>query len=88
MVDPGFGCDHLIPVQVNKAYRNGCRPQIHRKSDPLRPFFRCFLPLFIRQKGIAPGEIAEPVSILDLAPTVASLLGIPADPDWEGRSLL
>ena len=46
------------------------------------------IPIFIRQKGIAPGEIAETRSILDIAPTVVSLLGVPADPDWEGRSLL
>jgi len=46
------------------------------------------IPVFIRQNGIAPGEIAEVPSILDLAPTVVSLLGVPADPDWEGRSLL
>ena len=46
------------------------------------------IPIFIRQKGIAPGEIAETRSILDIAPTVVSLLDVPADPDWEGRSLL
>ena len=46
------------------------------------------IPVFIRGQGIAPGEITRETSILDIAPTVVSLLGIPADPDWEGRSLL
>lgn len=34
------------------------------------------------------GRQLENVSIMDLAPTVTSLLGIPANREWEGRSLL
>lgn len=30
-------------------------------------------------------QIAEPVSLLDTAPTIARLLGVPAAPQWEGR---
>ena len=32
--------------------------------------------------------ILENANIKDIAPTVADLLGVPADPDWEGKSLL
>ena len=46
------------------------------------------IPVFFRHRDIAPGEIAEETSILDIAPTVTALLGVPADPDWEGRPLL
>lgn len=33
------------------------------------------------------GEITEPVSILDVAPTIAGLLGTPVPEEWEGRGL-
>ncbi|MEE8524902.1 MAG: alkaline phosphatase family protein [Thermoanaerobaculia bacterium] len=33
------------------------------------------------------GEIAEPASIYDVAPTVAALLGLPADVSWNGSVL-
>jgi bisphosphoglycerate-independent phosphoglycerate mutase (AlkP superfamily) len=40
------------------------------------------------------GEIAERIQTLenanikDIAPTVAALLGVNADPEWEGKSLV
>jgi arylsulfatase A-like enzyme len=34
------------------------------------------------------GEKLADASILDIAPTVAALLGVEADTDWRGRSLL
>lgn len=37
--------------------------------------------------GIAPATIEAPVSTIDLAPTLADLLGLEADPRWIGRSL-
>ena len=46
------------------------------------------IPMFFLGKPFAPGEAFKNVSILDLAPTVADLMGVPRDPDWEGRSLL
>ena len=46
------------------------------------------IPIFLRHSTIAPGELAAGASILDIAPTVAAWLGVPADPDWEGKSLL
>ena len=44
------------------------------------------IPLIFHAADIATGEI-ENASILDLAPTVAALLGCESDPDWEGRVL-
>jgi arylsulfatase A-like enzyme len=38
--------------------------------------------------GIDPSRRDEPVSNLDILPTVADLLGFPAHPSWQGRSFL
>ena len=46
------------------------------------------IPVFVRGEGISPGRIEEPVSILDIAPTVAKLLDCAPSKEWEGRSLL
>ena len=45
-------------------------------------------PLLILQKGLTPGTLPDGISITDLAPTVAKLLGAAPDPDWEGKSIL
>ena len=46
------------------------------------------IPLFIRGEGFANGkEFGAPVSIMDIAPTVAALLGAAPDRDWEGKDL-
>jgi arylsulfatase A-like enzyme len=39
-------------------------------------------------KRIKPGETWEPASHLDIMPTVAELVGVPAHPSYQGRSLL
>ena len=46
------------------------------------------IPLFFCGKDFAPGTKLENASILDLAPTIAAVMGIPSDPDWEGKSLI
>ena len=46
------------------------------------------IPMFFLGKPFTPGEELHDVSILDLAPTAADLMGVPHDPDWEGVSLL
>jgi predicted AlkP superfamily pyrophosphatase or phosphodiesterase len=38
--------------------------------------------------GINAHEISAPVSLLDTAPTVSALLGVPAWKEWEGRSVI
>ena len=45
------------------------------------------IPLMIRGEGIVPGPLGD-VSIKDVAPTVAALLGVPPCRDWEGRCLV
>lgn len=47
------------------------------------------VPLIFRAPGLvrAGGRIATPVSLLDVAPTLLALAGLPPDPDHQGRSL-
>ena len=45
------------------------------------------IPVFIKGKDFTPGEILGNVSIKDIAPTVAKLLGVPANEEWEGVAL-
>lgn len=46
------------------------------------------VPLLLHGAGIAPGTIDEPVSLVDLAPTLADIAGVEADPQWAGISVL
>lgn len=45
------------------------------------------IPLIIKGKDFKAGEKLENVSIKDIAPTVAKLLYIATDKEWEGESL-
>ena len=45
-------------------------------------------PIIVLGAGVDRFGTLENANIKDIAPTVAALLGVPADPDWEGRSLL
>lgn len=44
------------------------------------------IPAFFFGPAFTPGQRLENVSILDIAPTVAAVMGIPAAPEWEGRA--
>jgi choline-sulfatase len=46
------------------------------------------VPMFLVVPGAAPRHIDTPRSGLDLAPTIAELLGAPIDPAFEGKSLV
>lgn len=47
------------------------------------------VPLVVRGPGVDEGRTVEdPVSLLDVIPTMTDALGVPADPNWQGRSLL
>jgi arylsulfatase A-like enzyme len=45
------------------------------------------VPLIFWGPGVAPGRIDEPVSLVDVLPTLLDALGLPADADLAGRSL-
>ena len=46
------------------------------------------VPMFFVVPGAAPRRIETPRSSLDLAPTILELLGAPAEPSFEGKSLV
>jgi arylsulfatase A-like enzyme len=49
------------------------------------------IPLIIAGPGDtaeASGELADGVSILDVAPTIAQSLGMPVSEEWEGRAIV
>lgn len=46
------------------------------------------IPLIIRGEGFEAGKDFGSAGILDIAPTVAALLGVAPDSEWEGKSLL
>lgn len=45
------------------------------------------IPMFFRGKQFAENEILSNVSLLDIAPTVAEILGLTIPDEWEGKSL-
>jgi arylsulfatase A-like enzyme len=45
------------------------------------------VPLIIRAPSLAPGLDATAASHVDVAPTIARLLGLPDQPAWQGQSL-
>ena len=46
------------------------------------------IPLFIKGKGVAPGGHIPDARIIDIAPTIAHILGVPSNEEWEGKCLL
>lgn len=46
------------------------------------------IPLFLRGERFSPGADIPNASILDIAPTIAELIGVPRDEDWCGKSLV
>lgn len=45
------------------------------------------IPYFFRGPRFTPGKELEDISLLDIAPTIADLMGIAPEQEWEGRSL-
>ncbi len=46
------------------------------------------IPLFMQGKPFEPGGRIEHANIIDIAPTVAHITGVPANRDWEGKALI
>ena len=45
------------------------------------------IPMFFLGTHFEAGKELHGVSLLDLAPTIAHILGVAAAPEWEGKSL-
>lgn len=76
----------VVTADHGFAFHMGCSrrdPQAQTLSD-LVP-----VPLLIKYPHQQSGEISDRnVETIDILPTVAEVLGLPADPAWDGRSLL
>ena len=46
------------------------------------------IPMVILGKDVDPAMDLEGANIKDIAPTIVKLLGVEAEPEWEGKSLL
>ena len=46
------------------------------------------IPMFFVGKEFEDGRAIEHASILDIAPTIAKIMGVPAPREWEGRELV
>lgn len=46
------------------------------------------IPIIIKGKDFEAGKVIENACITDIAPTVAKLLGVSPDPEWEGTSMI
>ena len=61
----------------------------HEKTHGTESAEDMTIPWGISAPGVVePGEIAEPVNIIDTAPTIADLLGVAPAREWTGRSVL
>lgn len=45
------------------------------------------IPLFFHGPDFIPGETIAEASLLDIAPTIAAIMGIECAPEWEGKTL-
>ena len=45
------------------------------------------IPMFLCGESFAPGRVIEDASLLDVAPTIAEIMGVAPDSAWEGKSL-
>lgn len=46
------------------------------------------VPMFAVGEHFPAGKVAESWSIMDVAPTIADIIGVPHAPEWEGKSLV
>lgn len=46
------------------------------------------IPMFFKGEDFTPGKELQDVSILDITPTIADIMGIMHAPEWEGKSLV
>lgn len=81
-----WGKDTVVIISADHGEGFGERGRFRHAYDVWESLVR--VPLLIRVPGIPPRRIEEPRSHIDLAPTIAELMGIPPDPGFRGKSLV
>jgi arylsulfatase A-like enzyme len=78
--------DALIIITADHGEEFGEHGHLLHGTTLYEPAIR--VPLLIVGGGVAAGQsVRQPVSLLDVAPSVLELIGLPAEPSFEGRSL-
>jgi predicted AlkP superfamily pyrophosphatase or phosphodiesterase len=61
----------------------------HERSHGTAADADMLVPMLLAGRGVGgPGALEGEVTLLDVAPTLAALLGLASPPEWEGRALL
>lgn len=81
-----WGKDTAILITADHGEGFGERGRNRHAYDVWESLVR--VPLLIRVPGASPRRIEEPRGQIDLAPTIAELMGIPPDPGFRGQSLV
>jgi len=82
---PGRCGDVTIVPRVDVIYGASSRRGVASHGSPYR--YDRHVPFLMSGFGVRPGTYAEPISTLDIAPTVSAVLGIEAPAQSEGRVL-
>ena len=75
-----FGEDHSVIIMAD----HGGHDRSHGSTMPED----MTIPLFFYGKSFTPGLISKELSLLDIAPTIAKLLGIEPEKEWEGSPVI
>lgn len=75
-----FGEEYSVIIMAD----HGGHDRIHGTTMPED----MTIPLFLHGPDFVTGENITDASLLDIAPTIADVMGIGSDCDWEGRSLV
>lgn len=90
MADQALGLllENLAVVGLQQEYVImvvGCANNVPSRNGAAQPAGETHLPLILAGPGIPGGvELEQSLSFLDLAPTMAKILGVAPHPDWRG----
>jgi sulfatase-like protein len=76
----------LVVVHSDRGRSVGDADALSRRSAVDMRELR--VPLWMRIPGCPPAQVQQPVSLVDVAPTVAALMGVEAPRDTQGRAVL
>jgi len=87
---PGRAVGYFGDMDVLVRYPERVIPTTGQRGTDHRTgyWYDRHVPLVFMGPAVAQGASAEPVRAVDVAPTLAGLLGIPVPPDLDGRSIL
>lgn len=88
LIDAKLGLEHTVVVLLSDHGEgfDHARNRIHHGGRLHRDQLQ--IPLFVMGPGIESGRSTDPVSLVDVHPTILGLLGITAESNTDGRSLL